>query len=190
MGSFDPIISMFIDDELSLDEKQEFVERVHASRDFKDETIALLSQEKKLRSEVVEHVPDLKSAIVHMRPRVFSMVRPLVVSTAVIVAAVLVFTFVLVFKLDSATASHRFVIYKPDASQVEIAGSFTGWRKVPLERKGSSGYWEITMKIPEGEHRFTYVLDDRAGFADPTIPMRERDDFGGENSILLAGADT
>ena len=51
------LISQFIDDELSLDEKCEFVETVHASRGFKQETVDLINQEKLLRGDVVTFVP-------------------------------------------------------------------------------------------------------------------------------------
>ena len=50
----DFLISSYIDDELDLDEKIEFVEAVHEKADFKDETVDLLHQEKLVRDEVVE----------------------------------------------------------------------------------------------------------------------------------------
>ncbi len=187
MDSQDTIMSMFIDDELSIDEKKVFVERVHASNRFKDETIALLDQEKELRAGITEEIPDLERVIVPVRPHVPAIPRPLVIVAAAMVAAVLVLSFALVIQLGPTDTSHRFVVYLPDASRVDIAGSFTGWEKVPLRQQGGSGYWEITLDIPLGEHRFTYVLEDDTRFVDPTVPTREHDDFGGENSILLAG---
>jgi 1,4-alpha-glucan branching enzyme len=80
--------------------------------------------------------------------------------------------------------SQRFVIYRPDVTNAEITGTFTGWKKVPMRRIGSSGYWDITMNLPEGEHRFIYILNGKQRFADPTVMSREHDDFGGENSII------
>lgn len=186
----DTIMSMFIDDELSIDEKKVFVERVHLSSRFKDETISLLDQEKELRAEMTEEVPDFEHVIMPVRPHVPAMLRPLVIVAAAMAVAVVVLTFVLVLQLGPADAPHRFVVYRPDASRVDIAGSFTGWEKVPLRQQRGSGYWEITLNIPRGEHRFTYVLENGIRFADPTVPAREHDDFGGENSILLAGAGT
>ena len=53
-----------------------------------------------------------------------------------------------------------------------------------MEKIDGSGYWEISLNIADGEHRFTYILDGSERFADPTARMREQDDFGGENSIL------
>lgn len=191
MDDRDTIISMFIDDELDLDGKSAFVERVHASREFRDETVALLDLEKELRADVVEEVPDLRyrGMPVHAH-HVSAILRPLVAVTAAMAVAVVVLSFMLALRLTSSEVSHRFVIYEPGATSVDIAGSFTGWQRVPLEQKGMRGYWEATLDIPRGEHRFTYVLDDSTRFADPTITTRERDDFGGENSILLAGAST
>jgi hypothetical protein len=45
----DYLISLFIDDEMDLDEKIVFVETVHTSREYTLETVALLEQEKLLR---------------------------------------------------------------------------------------------------------------------------------------------
>lgn len=78
----------------------------------------------------------------------------------------------------------RFVIYQPDAKGVELAGSFSSWKRIPLKHAGSSGYWEITLELPEGDHRFSYIIEGSRRMADPTIAVREADDFGGENSIL------
>jgi hypothetical protein len=49
---------------------------------------------------------------------------------------------------------------------------------------GDSGYWEVTLNLPAGEHRFSYILEGKQRLSDPTIMTRELDDFGGENSIL------
>ena len=77
-----------------------------------------------------------------------------------------------------------------DGGQVEITGSFTGWSALPLKKAGTSGYWEITLELPVGEHRFSYILEGDRQLADPTILTREQDDFGGENSILEVNLQT
>ncbi|MBI9083696.1 MAG: glycogen-binding domain-containing protein [Desulfobacterales bacterium] len=79
---------------------------------------------------------------------------------------------------------NRFVIYEPAAHRVELTGSFTGWQRTAMKPVGNSGYWELNLKVPFGEHRFAYILDGARQMADPTLPVREKDDFGGENSIL------
>ena len=55
---------------------------------------------------------------------------------------------------------------------------------VAMQRLGASGYWELRLPVPAGEHRFAYILAGQKRMADPTLPAVERDDFGGENSIL------
>ena len=35
----------------------------------------------------------------------------------------------------------RFAVWAPNARDVQVAGDFTGWSGVPLERVGSSGVW-------------------------------------------------
>ena len=177
----DHMISLFIDDELGIDEKITFVERVHGNKTFKDESIELLQQEKLLRSEVVNRVPVVAFKA---RKRVLhAILRPLSILAPAMAAAIVIFFF-FTWPEESTSIPYRFVIYQPAVSQVDITGSFTEWKMLPMESTGSSGYWELTVNLSKGEHRFTYVLDGRQRVADPTIMLREQDDFGGENSIL------
>ena len=177
----DYLISMFIDDELDLDDKIEFVETVHADRLFKDETLDLLVQEKTLRSPVVDRVPSLRLAPRKKRWR-FAW-RPAGMFAAGLAAAVLV-VFLLLPAKQRLSVAHRFVIYQPGVRQVAITGSFTHWKPVPMRKTGSSGYWEITLELPAGEYRYSYLVEGRQQLADPTVLTREKDDFGGENSVI------
>jgi len=158
----DHIISMFLDNELGLDDKIDFISKVHGDKTFRDQTVELLEQEKFLRSDVVERTPQIKLPL--KKSFVMPLWRP--------IAAI------------SPQTIHRFVIYRPDISHAEISGSFTNWQNRPMDRVGDTGYWEITLNVPKGEHRFIYILDGQQRFPDPTLPDREEDDFGGENSIL------
>jgi hypothetical protein len=181
------LISMFIDNELDLDEKIGFVERIHEDRDFKNESIALLNMEKIIRADVVDRIPAVKMKIKKKRfPSVFRSMGLLVPAAA----AVLIAFFVLYHPRQLPTTSHRFVIYRPDVTAAEIAGTFTDWRRIPLNQIGASGYWDITISLPDGEHRFTYILDGEKRIADPTVAARELDDFGGQNSIISVESKT
>lgn len=180
------LISKFIDNELDLDEKIGFVDRVHEDRFFKDESIELLGMEKIIRADVVDRIPPIKAKIKKKR---FSFgLRPL--GLLVSAAAALILFFILSHPQQIPATSHRFVIYRPDVTKAEIAGTFTDWRRIPMNRIGSSGYWDITVNLPSGEHRFTYILDGEKRFADPTVPARELDDFGGRNSIISVESKT
>jgi Glycogen recognition site of AMP-activated protein kinase len=178
----DQLISMYIDDELSLDDKIDFVETVHDNKYFRDDALDLLRQEKLIRSEVVEKMPALgiREPIAPWHLRLFRPVAAL--ATGLAAAAVLFFIFLP--PQEPSLRPYRFVIYQPEAERVELAGSFSGWNKIPLKHAGSSGYWEITLELSEGDHRFSYIIEGNLRLADPTIAVRETDDFGGENSIL------
>ena len=181
------LISMFIDDELDLDEKIGFVERVHDDRDFKNESIELLNMEKIIRADVVDRIPALEMKIRKKRiPSVWRWMGLWVPAAA----AVFIAFFALYHPRQLPATSHRFVIYRPDVSTAEIAGTFTDWQRIPLKPIGTSGYWEINISLPGGEHRFTYILDGEKRFADPTVAARELDDFGGQNSIISVESKT
>ncbi|MCG6534933.1 MAG: glycogen-binding domain-containing protein [Syntrophales bacterium LBB04] len=177
-------ISMFIDDELTLDDKIDFVETIHDSKEFKEETVELLHQEQLLRSDPVDCYPAVEIKSKRFFP--FRFLRPLGLVSAGAVLALLVM--VLTFTPTKAPdIPYRFILYRPDVSRVDITGSFTGWKAVPMKQTGSSGYWEYTSTLPRGEHRFAYLLNGTVRVPDPTIQTREGDDFGSENTILSIG---
>ncbi len=186
----DELISLFIDDELGLDEKTDFVELIHTCRSFKDQTVEFLRLEKELRSDVVEKVPEV--AVPAFKPSPARSRRPLYLAAAAAVAAVVlaVLFWPAQQTVDQAATreSYRFVIYYPGTTQAEITGDFTGWKRVSMEPIGSSGYWEITLGLQPGEHRYVFIVDGQQRLVDPTVMTREQDDFGGENSILVTGS--
>jgi hypothetical protein len=189
-------ISMFIDNELDLDEKITFVKKIRNEDPFYNESIVLLEQEKQLRSDVVPLVPDIsfKKAAKFSDARYFNLFFR--IAKAGVVAAVLVLlVFSLYWKNDDAVPDavpgavpRRFVIFQPEASSVQIAGSFTGWNNIPLKMIGPSGYWEVELDIARGEHRYVFIVGDDKKITDPTILMKEEDDFGSENSVLVVEA--
>jgi hypothetical protein len=176
------LISQFIDDELSLDEKIIFVNKVGASSSFEELAVGLLVQEKLLRAEVTDAVPE--PLIKSTRPKIrWSFFRPFAVGA--LAGSLIVLTFFNPYRPSvDVTIPYRFVIYQPQAKQVDLVGSFSGWRAVPLKHSGLSGYWETTVNLPPGEYRFSYIVSGGERIADPTVAARESDDFGGENSIL------
>ena len=184
----DYLISGYIDDELDLDEKIEFVETVYEQVAFKDDAVDLLHQEKQIRGKVADRFP----SVTLREKRRFSIPlwRPAGIFAAGLVAALLIMFFVTPQPEQMMLTTHRFVLYQPDASRVEITGSFLGWEAVPMKRTGTSGYWEAVLEVPAGEHRLCYILEGGRRIPDPTIPIREKDDFGGENSILAVNIKT
>lgn len=183
----DYLISMFIDDELNLDDKISFVEAVHADKVFKYNTIDFVHQEKLIRSEVVDQVPSIK--IREKKILGHSFWRPIGIFASGLAAALIIFFFALPSQ-EKLSVPYRFVIYQPEVNKVEITGSFIGWKSLPMKKLGAGGYWGITLHLHEGEHRFSYIVEGNQRLTDPTILTRERDDFGGENSILKVNLQT
>ncbi|MGD9366139.1 MAG: glycogen-binding domain-containing protein [Desulfobacteraceae bacterium] len=180
------LISMFIDNELDLDEKIQFLEIIHSDSAYKAETVDLICQEKELRQRPVGTVPPLVAEPFRQQRR-FQWLRPVLIGLGC--AAVIAFLWVNLVPFNPADVKqaskfHRFIIYQPDISSAEITGSFTGWQSQKMNPIGTSGYWEKEIELSSGEHRFAYILNHHRRIPDPTVPIREKDDFGGENSIL------
>jgi hypothetical protein len=182
-------ISQYIDNELSLDEKIDFVHIVHDNERFKYETVQFLQQEKLLVGALNREAPAAESFRPNVRlfPSRGKAVSLAAAACLFIIAAFLVgknYPSVIAPLPGAAAVQHRFVLYQEDAGKVEITGSFTDWQRVPLRPAGNEGYWEISLEVPPGEHRYSYILDSGKVLPDPTVPAREEDDFGTINSIL------
>lgn len=181
----DYLASMYIDNELDLDEKVRFVDEIHTEALFYEDTRALLLQEKLLRQPADTTMLPARPQAAPAHPDQWfkNLFKPVLYAAAGFAAAGL-----LIFSLITAPirqqCANRFVVYEPAANRVELAGSFTGWQRTPMQPIRNSGYWELRLQVPAGEHRFAYILDGSEQIADPTLPAREKDDFGGENSIL------
>jgi hypothetical protein len=183
----DELISLFIDDEMNLDEKTVFVETIHADPVFTAETLSLLRQEKLLT------VPQsIDRSMPHPASQAFSFKRiglfhwPFKSLAAGLVTAMLVL-FVMGPETKSQKFSHRFVIYEPGVQRAEIAGSFSRWKPISMKSTGRSGYWEVTVELAPGEYEYSYFLDGKKTVADPTAQFSEDDDFGNINSIIRIG---
>lgn len=188
MKDEDNLISMYLDNELTLEQKGSFIARIHDDGVFFNTTVELLAQEKILHNALCNRAPQPKSIRLAERKMVQWVGRAL--------AAVLLLTFSFLAgsnysntqRVTAVTPaediSRRFVILQQETDKVEIVGSFTSWKKVPLVRSGTEGYWEVTLKLPSGEHRYSFVIDGKRYLPDPTVQDREADDFGSANSIL------
>ena len=184
-------ISMYIDDEMSLEEKILFINHVHENKAFTNDAVSMLEQEKKLRTALIQPAPE--AALPFSKPK--RSLHSLGLALAACVLLVLSFLVGANFypagepvdqsiSLVPATAQHRFVIFQQGSAQVEITGSFTEWRKVALNQTSLEGYWEITLNVPSGEHRYSFIIDGNKLLPDPTVAAKEPDDFGTINSIL------
>ena len=86
----------------------------------------------------------------------------------------------------------QFVLVAPTARKVQVVGDFNDWdashSEFSAEHRGG-GVWSVTAAVPEGHHRYSFVVDDSLWVADPTAPRVLDDDFGMPNSALVVGGD-
>jgi Glycogen recognition site of AMP-activated protein kinase len=94
---------------------------------------------------------------------------------------------------DAGPANDKvFVQFRLDAlqaSEVRLAGSFTGWKPAYQLQQLSPGTWSIVVPLDPGVHDYAFVVDGGKWIADPTAPAVD-DGFGGVNSrlsVLLPG---
>lgn len=198
----DYLISQFIDNELVLDEKIDFVQKVHDNRDFAEEALSYLEQEKILQAELEPWQPtsiDIAENGFSWRGLLQSWRQPMAgFAAASVIAAFIALGVQGPLQHDTAKLTeapgqyqesqgvkYRFVLYR-EAAKVEIIGSFTHWQKVPLipAGAGAGAYWEVTLPVGRGEHKYSFVVDGTELLPDPTVAAREPDDFGTVNSIL------
>ncbi|HSW38531.1 MAG TPA: glycogen-binding domain-containing protein, partial [Acidobacteriota bacterium] len=62
-------------------------------------------------------------------------------------------------------------------SPPSIAGDFTGWNPVPMERYGNE--WRHSVDLPAGVYRYAFRTADGAWFVPESIPGRTDDGMGG-----------
>jgi len=185
----DHLISLYIDNELTLKEKIDFVETVAENGEFTRTARELLRQEQTLGSTLA----DLRSAVsvappLPERVRGWWSLRPASFASGFVLACCLLALFPFVrypaAPVIPENEPYRFVLYLPDAGEASVIGTFSDWSPIPMEKVGDTGYWTLKMQLPPGEYRYSYLIEQHTRINDPTVLDRETDDFGGENSIL------
>lgn len=82
----------------------------------------------------------------------------------------------------------QFVLVAPTARKVQVVGDFNDWDASHAEYSAQhrgGGVWSVTAAVPEGHHRYSFVVDDSVWVSDPTAPRLLDDDFGMPNSALV-----
>ena len=74
-----------------------------------------------------------------------------------------------------------------EASQVKgapsIAGDFTNWKPVPMQRQGSHWSWIGTLE--PGVYNYAFVAEDGTWFVPESVPGRKDDGMGGHVAVLV-----
>jgi 1,4-alpha-glucan branching enzyme len=73
----------------------------------------------------------------------------------------------------------------PEAKTVLLAGDFTGWQQAPVVlKKDKSGVWKKTIPLPPGRYEYRLLVDGEWQ-DDPECPIRQPNQFGGENCVCV-----
>ena len=91
---------------------------------------------------------------------------------------------------SAARRAVQFVLVAPTARKVQVVGDFNDWDASHEEYRAQhrgGGVWSVTATIPEGHHRYSFVVDDSLWVTDPSAPRILDDDYGMPNSALVVG---
>lgn len=88
----------------------------------------------------------------------------------------------------SSDSTHvvQFVFVAPTAHSVSLVGDFNNWEldATPLAAGPGRAVWTVKLRLPNGRHRYAFVVDDSTWAADPAAPPAAGDDFGMPSSVL------
>jgi 1,4-alpha-glucan branching enzyme len=84
--------------------------------------------------------------------------------------------------------SVEFLLEKPNASSVAVAGNFNDWdpRQTP-PRKDAGGAWRAMVLLPPGRYEYRFVVDDQ-WFSDPQAKESVPNPFGSVNAVRVVEA--
>lgn len=84
---------------------------------------------------------------------------------------------------EPATLYVQFRLEAPEAQEVAIAGTFTGWKPADVLKETAPGVWTALIPLRPGVHDYAFVVDGKEWIPDPNATQVE-DDFGGTNSRI------
>jgi hypothetical protein len=87
------------------------------------------------------------------------------------------------------TADHvmmRFVYVDSNAESIAVAGDFSDWEPISLNRQTFNGdvAWTGIIPLPRGEHRYMFIVDGEQWTTDPLAHHQVNDGFGNKNAVI------
>jgi hypothetical protein len=78
---------------------------------------------------------------------------------------------------------------RPDATDVELIGSFNNWSKegVKMVWDKDRRLWVGVLHLKRGSYEYAFRVNNREIVADPRAMLHRDDGFGHQNSILIVG---
>lgn len=80
----------------------------------------------------------------------------------------------------------RFVYFDEEAESVAVAGDFSDWDPISLNREIVDGLpvWTGLISVPRGEQRYMFVKDGEEWVTDPLAQVQRDDGFGNKNAVI------
>ena len=84
-------------------------------------------------------------------------------------------------------AAVTFTLNMPDASNVEVIGSFNQWTPNGFRMHWDErrGLWVLSVPLERGRYEYAFLVDGKTILPDPKAFMQQDDGFGNKNSILI-----
>jgi len=84
-------------------------------------------------------------------------------------------------------AAVTFTLNMPDASNVEVIGSFNQWTPNGFRMHWDErrGLWVLSVPLEKGRYEYAFLVDGKTILPDPKAFMQQDDGFGNKNSILI-----
>jgi hypothetical protein len=84
-------------------------------------------------------------------------------------------------------AAVTFTLNMPDASNVEVIGSFNQWTPNGFRMHWDErrGLWVLSVPLERGRYEYAFLVDGKTILPDPKAIMQQDDGFGNKNSILI-----
>jgi hypothetical protein len=81
----------------------------------------------------------------------------------------------------------RFVYENETADTVHLMGDFNNWRRdsLSMTKIDETPYWAAEVVLTEGIYKYVFLVDDEEWTIDPLAPLRVKDNFGHENSLIV-----
>ena len=71
----------------------------------------------------------------------------------------------------------------PDAKEVFVTGSFSGWREDGYRMSKHDGLWEFPLHLEPGRYSYKFIVDGK-WILDESNPLWEGNEYGTDNSVL------
>ena len=84
-------------------------------------------------------------------------------------------------------AAVTFTLNMPDASNVDVIGSFNQWTPNGFQMHWDKGrgLWVLSVQLENGRYEYAFLVDGKSIVPDPKALMQQDDGFGNKNSILI-----